>query len=164
MLLCNSICSSSLLNRFKYLRNKKAIWITGLYIWFTLLHLKQTPVFAYPWNFYSSEFLVSSDFRVSLYNPTMSKISATRLPPAIQVSVKLQILIFNHLLDISLWMSHGGLTPQKWTCAHTVPTHPPPNLFHLFGSLPQETVQSSTHLPKWTIYMSSLTPLYLSFH
>ena len=43
MLFCNSICSSSLLNRFKYLKNKKGSEWPTLCIWLMLFHLKPNP-------------------------------------------------------------------------------------------------------------------------
>lgn len=156
MLLCNSICSSSLLNRFKYLRNKNAIWVTGLYIWLILLHLKQTPAFTYPWNFC---ILLSSSCPQTSDCPWITCVQnfSNQITACYSISPEFQILIFNHLLELSIWMSHGSLTPQKCLCLPLPP--PPPNLFHLFGSLRQEIVQPSPHPPKWTTFMSSLIPL-----
>lgn len=123
MLLCSSICSSSLLNRSKYLKSQKMIRVTKFVYLADISSLKQSLAFACPLNFCIPP---SSGPQTSAL-PRITRPFPKSLP-VIKVSVKLRIFVSGHLLDVSIWMSRRGFTQQNrvgpYPCPHPSPTEP----------------------------------------
>lgn len=123
MLLCSSICSSSLLNRSKYLKSQKMIRVIKFVYLADISSLKQSLAFACPLNFCIPP---SSGPQTSAL-PRITRPFPKSLP-VIKVSVKLRIFVSGHLLDVSIWMSRRGFTQQNrvgpYPCPHPSPTEP----------------------------------------